>query len=208
MTKTATTTKMASSPNNEDGNKFVVKDIVVKKKNPQQKLEKYFEVKKKTRTNQVTKKNFQGFPLSQCRYKEEIGQYIYCPPCYTQKNKKGSVEQDLCRECLLRPCIVRGKWNDIMNFCEDIMIFENDDSDSMYFKMLNHAESLLVEIFGARYATTRRPPGCLFELVGNYHSVKSGMEAEVLDDHPDDDLVANATDGGDYLEIPLQNNCP
>ena len=205
-------TKTASIQKEKDGTadhnvlpKYVVKEIVIKKKTPQQKLEKYFEIKKKMRTNWVAKKNFQGFPLSQCCYEEEIGDYIYCPPCYNKKNNKGHTkEEELCRECLLRPCVVRGKWNDIMEFCENVMIFENDDCDSMYSKMLNHAESILVDIFGADYVNSRRAPVCLYELVGRYHSVKSGMEG--LDEHPDDDLVANAADTGDYLSLDNNEN--
>jgi hypothetical protein len=36
------------------------------------------------------------------------------------------------------------------------------------------------------------------------YSVKSGMELEGFDDDPDDDLVANATDRGEYL--PFEAN--
>jgi hypothetical protein len=183
--------------------KFVIRDIVLKKKNPQQKLEKYFEVKKKTRTNQAIRRNFQGFPLSECCYEEEIGDFVYCPPCYNnnKKRKEGGAEERLCHECLLRPCIVRGKWNHIMDFCEEVMVFENDDSEAMYFKMMNHAESILVEIFGAEYVTKQeRAPGCLYELVGNYHRMKGGMEGEeeLQDVDPDEDLVANSVDGEEY----------
>lgn len=199
----------SSINNNKDGStsantasKFVIKDIVLKKKNPQQRLEKYFEIKKKTRSNQPNKKNFQGFPLAQCRYEEEIGDFVYCPPCYSKKKDEG---EKLCHECLLRPCIVRGKWNEIMDFCEEVMIFENDDSEAMYFKMLNHAESILVEIFGADYVTKQqRAPGCLYELVGNYHRVKGGMELDdgLQEGDPDEELVANAIDAGEYNPHP------
>jgi hypothetical protein len=76
--------------------KFVIRDIVLKKKNPQQKLEKYFEVKKKPRINQAIRRNFQGFPLSECCYEEEIGNFVYCPPCSitTRRGRRQELRKD------------------------------------------------------------------------------------------------------------------
>jgi hypothetical protein len=94
------------------------------------------------------------------------------------------------------PVHCKGKWNHIMDFCEEVMIFKNDDSEAMYFKVINHAKSVLVEFFGAEYVTKEqeRAPGCLYELVGNYHRTKSEMEGEeeLQDGDPDEDLVANS----------------
>jgi hypothetical protein len=71
--------KEGSTSSVNAASKFVIRDIVLKKKNPQLKLEKYFEVKKKPRINQAIRRNFQGFPLSECCYEEEIGDFVYCP---------------------------------------------------------------------------------------------------------------------------------
>jgi hypothetical protein len=79
------------------------------------------------------------------------------------------------------------------------MVFENDGSEAMYSNLMNHAESLMVGIFGAKYVANGVAPGCDYDLVRNYYSMKSGMELEGFDDDPDDDLVANATDRGEYL---------
>jgi hypothetical protein len=197
--------KEGSTSSVNTASKFVIRDIVLKKKNPQQKLEKYFKVKKKPRIYQAIRRNFQGFPLSECCYEEEIGDFVYCPPCYNnnKKRKEGGAKERLCHECLLHPCIVRGKWNHIMDFCKEVMIFENYDSEAVYFKMMNHAESVLVETFGAaEYVTTKqeRAPGCPYELVGNYHRMKSGMEGEeeLQDGDRDEDLVANSIDSEEY----------
>jgi hypothetical protein len=75
-------------------------------------------------------------------------------------------------------CVVRGKWNEIMGFCEDTMVFENNDSESMYFKMMNHAESIMVEVFGARYCWNNPTPACIQGVVGNYFETKAQMEEE------------------------------
>ena len=45
-----------------------------------------------------------------------------------------------------------------MGFCEDIMEFENNDSKGMYSKLMNHAESIMVEIFRAKYAAHATAP--------------------------------------------------
>lgn len=172
--------------------KFVCKDIVKKKKNPQQRLERYFLVTKQVRKPKA-ETNFQGFPLSECIYEEEVDDYVFKPSDYPPKGSKK--EHGFCHKCFLRPCIVRGKWDDIMGFCEDIMVFENNDSEGMYSKLMNHADSLMVEVFGAKYVASGRSPSCVYEMVGNYHSLKSGIETEEFDDDPDDALVASALDG-------------
>jgi hypothetical protein len=130
--------------------------------------------------------------MSECVYEEELDKYVFKPADYPPAGENPPKEHALCHKCLLRPCLVKGKWDDIMGFCEDIMVFENDDSKGMYSKLMNHAAHTAA-------------PGCVYELIGKYHNVKSGMEAEGSpDEHPDDELVANAIDGGEYL--PLQNN--
>lgn len=86
-----------------------------------------------------------------------------------------------------------------MEFCEDVMIFENDDSDEMYFKMMNHAESIVLDVFGPRYYRNHPSPTCINELVGRYHDVKREMEEEEEAD-PDEDLVAGAIDGAEEQE--------
>lgn len=182
-------------------NKFVVKNIVTKKKNPQQKLIKYFPVTKAKKPR--AEKNFQGFPLSQCQWEESVNDFVYCPPSYcTEERSGGNMDcKELCRECLLRPCLVKGRWDDIMSFCEDTMIFEDDDSDAMYFKMINHAESILVDVFGARYVRNHPSPPCIFELVGKYHDTKKGLydaENSANEEFPDDELVHGAIDCLDF----------
>ena len=196
--------KTGTNSENDKTTKFVVKDIVMKKKNPQQKLEKYFAVSKVKKGR--SEKNFQGFPLDQCRWEEAVNDFVYHPRSYCKETSQH--EAELCRECLLRPCLVKGRWDDIMCFCEDTMVFENDDSDAMYFKMIHHAESILVEVFGARYVRNFPTPPCIFELVGKYHDVKSGMEDEDSGiEQPDDELVAGAMDGADFMMgLPATKN--
>ena len=193
MTKTGVEERKATT--------FVVKDIVKKKKNPQQKLEKYFPVTKARAAR--GERNFQGFPIEQCRFEEKVGKLVYCPPCYNnlEEEKESSEERELCSDCLLRPCIVEGKGNELFTFCEDIMIFGQDDSEVMYTKMLKHADDLMGSVFGERY-TRNHPatPECILEVVMKYHTLKTGMEVEENQGElPDDELVANAVDGSDFL---------
>jgi hypothetical protein len=92
-----------------------------------------------------------------------------------------------------------------MGFCEDTtMVFENDDSELMYFKMMNHAESIMVEVFGARYCRNNPTPACIQGVVGNYFETKAQMEEEEEED-PDEDLVAKSIDGADFLTQSWQH---
>jgi len=61
--------------------------------------------------------------------------------------------------------------------CEDrkhIMIADRKEDwlDAIDELMMNHAESIMVEIFGAKYAAHTAAPGCVYELIGKYHNVK------------------------------------
>ena len=149
-------------------------------------------------------KNFQGFPVSACKYEEEIDKFVYCPTGYGASLGKNNSEpiKKLCHHCFLRPCVVKEKWEDIMDFCEeDIMVFEHDDSEAMYFKMTDHLEGVLLQIFGARYTRNHAPPACVNELLSNYHGTKQEMEEE----NPDDELVAGAVDGNEYLLLTQES---
>lgn len=86
-----------------------------------------------------------------------------------------------------------------MPFCEHIMIFENDESDSVHSKLLHHIESILVEVFGSRYVRNCPTPHCMLEVVGEYHCFKTGTDDDGEVEQPDDDLVAGAIDANDFL---------
>ena len=179
---------------------FVVRNIVKKKKDPQQKLHRYFPVTKAKGVK--IEKNFQGFPLTQCRYEEEIGKFVYCPPCYRSGEMMVEEKQGLCHDCLLRPCIAKYKREEIISFCEYTMVFENDDCHLNHCsKILEHAESIIVEVFGERFARNNVLPRCIYEVVCRYHDVVAGVEEDgaEMGDQPDDDLVAGAVDGDEYL---------
>lgn len=194
---------------------FVSRDIVQKKKNPQQKLERYFALTKSK--GQKVEKNFQGFPLNECRYEEEIDKCVYCPPGYPGEKQAETflrgeklTDQKLCHDCLLRPCIAKGRRNDIIGFCEEIMVFESDDtSDSMWAKMIEHAETIVAGVFGSRHVRNHAPPSCVHEMVRSYVAFKSGMEEEE-EENPDHELVARSVDGADFatpeLALPAAGN--
>ena len=139
------------------------------------------------------------------RFEEEVGRFIYRPPQYynrTMLNKStggNGLELDLCRECYLRPCLTKGMWSDIMGVCEEAMVFNcNNNGESVYYKMVDYAEGLLGDVFGAEYVRLHEPPNCLHRLVRAQYETK--MELEEEDEHPDDGLVAGATDAKDYMD--------
>ena len=95
--------------------------IVIKKRNPQKLMENFFPVTKPKRA--IPEKNFQGFPLSECRYVEDLHEYVYCPPKYGRKTvMMPQGEWTVCPHCLLNPCMKVEKWDDIMGFCGDQLV--------------------------------------------------------------------------------------
>lgn len=181
---------------------FVCRNIVRKKKDPQQTMKKYFAVTKPL-TKRV-EKNFQGLPMKDCKFEHSISDYAYCPPRYPPKplgGEDGDGEAEFCIDCLLRPCVVRGRWDDIMCFCEDSMIFEQvDDVDFLYGKLVRHMESILVELFGPRYTRNNPTPPCVYDALGKYLEARSLLDDEGSGDgNPDDELLAGATDLAEYI---------
>ena len=85
-----------------------------------------------------------------------------------------------------------------MGFCEDIMVFENDDNDAMYDKMVNYAESIIADLFGQRFFRNNPNPDCITSMVGRYYEIKTGMEDGALEESPDKDLVAGAVVGKEF----------
>ena len=167
--------------------------LTVKKSKPQKVMQEFFPVVKPKR--EIPVKNFQGFPMNQCEFDAKMGKHVYCPPSY------GNKEMPLCRHCLLRPCMVSEKWDDIMSFCGDIMVFEDHATDQMYCKAVDHLQALLVEIFGLRYSRRTPIPACAMKLVDDYYECVLKDRGESIDDyqHPDDDLVKGALDAADFL---------
>lgn len=217
MTKTSSKKKEEEKEGKERAT-FIVKPIQ-KKKNPQQTMEKYFAVtKQKGSIGNRSGKNFQGFPLSQCKLEPAIGKFVYRPPTYYEKKPatKSSREPALCQHCLLRPCMVKDRWEELMSACgDDVGIFDKDQVDLIYFRMLNHAECIFVETFGPKYARTTPLPACINKrnmfletfgpcYAGKYcPSTEHGgtipdwikvLEEEDHEEDPDKELIDNSVD--------------
>ena len=194
--------RTAARERNDDGKGKTIQEflskpkVAIKKsqKKPQAVMEQFFRVVKPKRI--IPPKNFQGFPLEECKFEEEIKEHVYCPPCWTEIRDP---EYNLCTECYLRPCLTVKKWDDIMMFCGDVMVFEDHAVDGMYFKTLDHVESLMVEIFGSRYARKTGTPLCAMKVVGDYYDSVMSDRSEKQEEHPDDSLVEGALDANDYL---------
>ena len=216
MTKTASTRKVESNRGKENGTvkkkdkeplsfskaQFLSKKAAEKKKNPQEKMVQHFPTINKP--NRITtEKNFQGFRLAECVHEEEIGEFVYRPPCHrtmTKENMPGPRQEwRLCQNCLLRPCIVQGKWDEIMSICEDVAVDQDMSNESMFDKMLDQVESILVMVFGQRYVNKTPTPMCVCGIISRFIDMKRGMEEDDETDQPDDDLVAGAIDGADFL---------
>ena len=78
------------------------------------------------------------------------------------------------------------------------MVFNsNNNGESVYYKMVDYTEALLVDLFGAESVRRHEPPNCLHRLVRAQYKTKMEMEEE--DDHLNDGLVEGATDAKDYM---------
>lgn len=168
---------------------FVVKNIIQKKKNPQQKLERYFAVLKSKRAEVAPLKNHQGFPTALCKHEEEIGKLVFCPPNYGDKSKK------LCRDCLLRPCVAMEKKTRILSFCEEMLLLENKPMEEIGEMLGVEAVSIMEEIFGSDCVhKVCLSTACINNLAQSYLQARTGTSV-VDEEGTDDDLIAQSLDG-------------
>jgi hypothetical protein len=165
---------------------FRIKAIPKKKTNPQRKMKQFFSVTKPI-PKQV-EKNFQGFPLAECVYEEEIDETVYSPPDWGFTEEDGSrSDWDFCQKCLLRPCLVKEKFMEIFEFAENLELFApgGNDNEAIVCKTFDHVEALLVGVFGVRYVRRRGLPLCVqHAVVGKYPHKEPP--------HPDDDLFIDS----------------
>ena len=99
-TKYQQTEGILSSEEPVNPTEFRIKAIPKKKTNPQRKIKQFFLVTKLI--PKQAEKNFQGFPLAECVYEEEIDKTVYSPPDwgFTQADGCRS-DWDFCQKCLL-----------------------------------------------------------------------------------------------------------
>jgi hypothetical protein len=102
--------------------KWELKPIPEKKeKKPQKMMEQYFPiVKAKAPQPPPMEVNFQGFPLSQCRFAPDIGTFVYCPPAYGGGQRRR--ERRVCPDCYLSPRIVEEKNEEIFQICMNMPV--------------------------------------------------------------------------------------
>jgi hypothetical protein len=116
--------------------------------------------------------NFQGFPADLCEYSEELEDLVFDPPGYTMATKLA-----LCKSCLLRPCIVKGKGVALNNYC----IESTSNNEGNYLQMMWDAKSktldLLKEIFGPTYMRANpNVPTCATEFINKHIKELREME--------------------------------
>ena len=176
-----------------------------KKKDPQSVLQQFFPVVKKQRV--IPEKNFQGFPMPECKYSEELDKHVYCPPCYgssMRKEEPVDAVWRVCPDCYLSPCVTVEKWDEITDLCAEIMLPDGDadpeNLEEQLFKMLDQLDDILVEIFGPRYMRRRPVPECAATLVREYYDgVLQDLSLTPTEDHPDDSFAAAALDVHEFL---------
>ena len=103
--------------------------------------------------------NFQGFPIEECAYCEELDDWVFCPPYYDS-----DPECALCKDCFLRPCVKLGKMDEFMVLSAERSHDYNGDSDTIKYKILEGVEDIAKEVFGDEHVLDYGIPSCLIDL--------------------------------------------
>lgn len=161
-------------------------------------MEHFFPVTKPK--GEVSEKNFQGFPMKTCKFREEVNNHVHCPPGYGASAFAIHQDWDFCTTCLLCPCIVIEKEEDIMDFCRDVASADETSTSEMLWKAIGRSDELIEEIFGVRYARKTAPPKCLTELLEIYFDELRKQNGETWDESPEDEFAAESEEGqsGDF----------
>lgn len=183
-----------------DGTDFVLKDIVKKKKNPQQKLDKYFVVTKKAKFPKAeaspVEKNFQGFPLTECVYESTVEKYVCRPVNYYRNKDKETIEKsDLCCECYLRPCLLKDEVGQEMLDGFHTVDLRWVDKFEAWSLMQELGEKVTRDVFGnLEQFGLYGVPSCVLASINRVHGVMFGLEEHEKTLDPKSDPVGAAID--------------
>ena len=114
----------------------------------------------KKQKNAYYQTNFQGFPIDECEYCEEVEDWVYCPPRYN-----GDPECALCKDCFLRPCIKWGKMEEFMLLSMERRHDYEGDRETIKHKILEGVEIIAKEVFGSNHIDSYGIPSCLIDLL-------------------------------------------
>jgi hypothetical protein len=176
-----------------------------KKKNPQKKIKQFFAVTKPKMG--PVEKNFQGKPMDQCFFSDQIGNYVWQPEVWgnTRPNKNDPHRHSIyhrvtCEWCFLTPCIVEEKREEIFEMFDEITNSGVDDKLHLYGYAHDKAWAMLKEVFGPRYVRKFRMPQCLEELISQWSDLPHEERDPHQEPHPDDELVAGSLDAKEYYK--------
>lgn len=162
-------------------------------------MERFFKVVKPKR--EVQPKNFQGFPMNLCVYREEMKDHVYCPPGYgSDAFSMMKKDWDFCSTCCLCPCLVVEKEEEIRMLCGEVSLAEETSTLEMLYKATCKGDELMEEVFGARYVRKTPIPKCLREYLEIYFDELRKINGETWDAHPDDELVMSSEDAKEAEE--------
>jgi hypothetical protein len=171
-----------------------------RKKNPQKKIKQFFKVTKRKVGH--TEKNFQGFPMEECVFADDLGRFIWHPPVYgnTAPLKQDPLRYSMfarvtCKWCYLPPCICEEKNDEIWKFLDAIRETGLDDKADLVSIAESEAASLMVEVFGARYVRNNGIPPCIKEFIRQWSETDPDELLPPPGEDPDEELIANSIEG-------------
>ena len=144
----------------------------------QQKMKHFFQKKK-------PEMNWQGFPLPKCTSEGDHGP-LYRPVGWGQnlKDRFTKVNQpipeiNLCRNCLLRPCLMHEKYEDFRRLGDETLL-SGAEPWKIYEVLDSLALKLLTGIFGKRYVKSKMKtlPCCVREHLYEWYSYEEASESE------------------------------
>jgi len=192
--------------------------IKEKRNDRQRKISQFFEggpnvstVKKKGKKGKQQSKqvNFQGYTMSGCIYRKQIGEYCYVPRGYGKEYPPASLDGSrFCKDCLLEPCFtvtrrneIHEEWKDLR--CQYIMVEgggfrpEYEYYSDLNSRMKEAMKGMYAGIFSKKYVKKVGLPLCAQKLVDKELPVPS----RPADDDDADDEFEFGDDSGNEEEF-------
>ena len=183
--------------------------LKIKAWKPQRVLESFFPRVKSKRA--INHNNFQGFDKRKCRFADNVGKLVHCPPGYgteEQEEYERTGTWSVCNQCFLNPCVTI-EWKEKMDgYCKFIVEDpEQGNMEKMLSTMSLFLEFIMGQVLGAyhvrRLKQEDRVPDCATQYAIHYFTeTRSATEEPCGQDpteDPDDELVAGAIDKDDYI---------
>ena len=129
-----------------------------KKPDPQPKINKVF----------AQKMNKDGFPMRFCKYRPEVGDFVYAPPGYGEITAKKRLSCDFCHHCQLAPCLTEEFLGETHDKAIRLELYEDKEPQEVRRIIAEELQRKHCKLFKHRYNKRIKNRRCIEQYVHSW----------------------------------------